>query len=253
MLFAGLADVIVAPWNTTGVPGKFRELGEIPPDKGIAFEPKQALTSIFGSSPSAQRAPIARLKEGNESMLKLPLLEGWNTDNLALQLLGESSTIAAGSNTGFTFPTGLVAGDLVRLPKARPSSLVLTDSAVSPETVDTADYSVDEYGIVTILNVASYTQPFKAAWSNAVIQNTAIMTADPQELWIMAKGVNTVTGVKFLVEFYRVSFDAAKVWELIQLKGAAVAELEGLVLADPSKLADSVLGQFGRVQILAAA
>lgn len=254
MLFSGLVEAKVAPWNTTGKPGIFRTLGELDLDKGVQFEPKLEATMIFGASPQLRRTPMAKLHQTNESVIKLPLLEGWLPDNLGLMLLGNSSTIAAGSHTGFVFPTGMVAGDMARLPVARPSSLVITDSAGSPATVDTDEYSVDEYGIVTMISVGTYVQPFKAAWSSAVIQNTTITTEAGQELWLMMTGINTANSdEKFLVEFYRCAFDPVKTWELIQKKGAQVAELEATVLADPTKAEDAVLGQFGRVQRLAAA
>ena len=74
-----------------------------------------------------------------------------------------------------------------------------------------------------------------------------IFTQALPERYMRLEGINTAQGnAKVLVELYRVAFDPLKELSLISDEYNKF-EMEGSLLADPSKSFDAVLGQFGRI------
>lgn len=78
--------------------------------------------------------------------------------------------IVAGTVTDEVQPAGLVAGDVITTNNKRISSVVITDSAGSPATLTlTTDYVITDAhdGIITLVNVTGFTQPFHVAYAYA--------------------------------------------------------------------------------------
>ncbi|CAH0446249.1 hypothetical protein LMG9673_04774 [Ralstonia pseudosolanacearum] len=74
-----------------------------------------------------------------------------------------------------------------------------------------------------------------------------IFTQPLPERYLRLEGLNTAQGnAKVLVELYRVAFDPLKELSLIS-DDYNKFEIEGSLLADPTKPFDAVLGQFGRI------
>lgn len=151
-----------------------------------------------------------------------------------------------------TFASALVVGDIVWTKFKNLSSIVVKDSAVSPATLvlDT-DYSVLDAarGIIKILNLGTYVQPFRAQYTYAATKMVpAFEGADDQEWQLLCALVNTEANPdqKIDIEVYRVIWDPAKTLALINEEGGSF-DFEGEILRDITKAADSNYGGFMRV------
>ena len=92
--------------------------------------------------------------------------------------------------------------------------------------------------------------PIKAAYAFGETTEIGIFTQPLPERFLRFEGLNTAQGnAKVLVELYRVAFDPLKELSLISDEYNKF-ELEGSLLADNTKPADSLLGQFGRIVTL---
>jgi hypothetical protein len=249
--YSGQGKVRIGTRQANGFPGVFRDVGEIDP-KGVSVEPKLDIFNVKESS-SGNRAILERLIQGREATVKFAFQE-WSAKNLAMQLLGMDIEVDAGTVTGEVLPSGLQAGDLVPLRNPKVSSVVVKDSASgTPATLDASQYEVEsaDYGNLLIKDVAGLTQPLKADYSYAAVTQVPMMVSQLQEVCLRIELINTAdANRKILVELYRVQFDVGKTLALIQEKGIASPDMEGMLLIDTTKPADGDLGQFGRVVLL---
>ena len=233
---------------SNGVPGAFRYLGNVPVG-GLQFS-----TDVYTHSESTtgQRLEDLRIPRSKSAKISLTL-EDFSKENLALALYGAASAIASGSVTNEALPIALVAGDYVRTAKPNISALVVTDSAGTPATLTAGThYEITSavHGTIKFLNVGTFTQPFKLAYSNAAASNVNMFTQNAQELWVKFDAAETVAGQNNkLVELYRVLFDPTSDMELINNETGKLP-LAGSALYDASKVSDAVLGQFGRMVLL---
>lgn len=205
---------------------------------------------------SGQKALVRSFPVGKTATLNATL-HSLNADNLALTLFGTPTSTAAGSVTAEELPT-VVDGDVLSLANPGVSSLVITDSAATPATLDPANYSVDAWGNVTFTSLPTApapTQPFKAAYSYAASEQVSIFTAPQPMVALRYEGVNLAEGgAPVIVELYKIATDPLNELALIST-GTEVAgmQITGGVLLDSSKPANGALGQFGRiVQVKAA-
>jgi hypothetical protein len=104
-------------------------------------------------------------------------------ENLENILHGVSTSANSGTmSTPVNLPSGIVANDVILVPGDHVgiTNLVLKDSAGSPVTVDTADYSFDGSSkLITWIDVSGYTQPFKVR-SRSKCSLTALSPAEAQ-------------------------------------------------------------------------
>ncbi len=206
-------------------------------------------------STSGQRLTDLRVTRGNSASASLTL-EDISAKNLALALYGADSTIASGSVTNEVLSpaSGVVAGDFLRLAGQDVSSVVIKDSAGSPATLTAGThYRVNsaKHGSIEMLNVTGFTQPFKADYSRAQVTNINMLTAARPEQWWHFEGLNTADGNKaVLIDLYKVS---PRPMQNLALISDEVQQFvcEAGVLYDGTKVADTVLGQFGRVALMA--
>jgi hypothetical protein len=164
-------------------------------------------------------------------------------------LRAATNTVATGTIAAEVLPAALVTGSIVKLVQPFVSSVVLTDSASTPATVDAADYQLDaDGGMIRLLDVTGYTQPLKAAYSYAANETMALFSQAKTGYELVFSGVNTAMGnTPLRVELYNVEFDPAENLDLISEK-ANVFTLKGSMLVDSTKDAnDPLLGAFGRV------
>lgn len=247
--FSGQGSVMIGKQQSSGFPGVLRRMGNVP---GMSFTPK---LDVFKhqESESGARSNDMNIILGREAEISIEL-EAWDRKNLALEFLGADAVVNAGTVTAEALPT-VVVGDLVPLKHGRISTLVITDSAAeTPATlVANTDYEIDDaiYGHILIKNIATYTQPFKAAYAYDESINIPLLTENLSTNWVRFAGLNTAaSNAKLLVDYYKVQFETSKVLELIQDKGVAKRSLIGTVLIDTAKKNDTTLGQFGRIQLL---
>jgi hypothetical protein len=155
--------------------------------------------------------------------------------------------------TNEAFPDDLVVGDFVRLAQQKVSSVVIQDAAGTPATlVADTDYRIEsaDHGMIEILNLGAYTQPFNADYSYGGGVNVAMFTQPSPVRWLRFQGLNTADSDKpVLVELYRVQFDPIADLGLINAEYGSL-QLAGSALYDAGKSADATLGPFGRMMLI---
>lgn len=245
MYFSGQGKVFVATRDANGDPLAFRHLGNVPE---LVLAPSTD-TLEHRESTTGQRLSDLRLTRSKSAEFRATL-EEFAKENLALGLYGAASTISSGSATDEVLPDNLAVGDYVRLQQQKVSSVVVHDSAGSPATlVQDTDYQVSsaDHGMLKILSLGAYTQPFKADYSYAGGVNINIFTQAVPERWWRFEGLNTADGdAPVLIEFYRVTMDPLRELALLN-NDVAQFQLVGSILNDTTKEGDALLGQFGRI------
>ncbi len=133
----------------------------------------------------------------------------WSLRVLGLMLHSQQMSTASGSVSNEAFPTSLVVGDEIALDHPYASSLVLTDSTGSPVTVDTDDYELIGHNdrIVRIKGLASYTQPFKAAYTYAAYNTLDFFSQNPEEVYVVFDGIDTEYNQPVLIDLFRTQFN----------------------------------------------
>jgi hypothetical protein len=228
-----------------GKPGALFWVGDAPKcDVSLQTEAEDQKESYSGN-----RLTSARLQKGNSASVAMTL--NWaNSQNLALGLYGTELDVSSGSVSAEVLPTGLVAGDFVVLDHGGVSALVVHDSAGTPATLTPGtDYALDSAngGVVKILNVGSYVQPFKANYTHTASADVSMFTVAPPERYLFLDGVNTVDGTPVRVRLYKVRFDPSSSIPFIN-DGFGQLELNGSVLYDAEAAADANLGGFGKLE-----
>lgn len=251
--YRGQGKVSIAKRNSiTGAPLAFRYLGNT---SEVNFG-LQVQSQSRKESETGQRLPQLRYQVENSASLEFKI-ENATAANWAFAFRSTAGQIAAGTVTGEVCPTGLVAQDIVRTAKPDVSSLVVTDSTGTPKTLPAVtgwSYFNQRTGAIQLLDITTggpYVQPFKLAYSNAAADNVPFFVSPDTEWWFCFDGLNDVdSGRPVKVEFYKCYFDPAQTFPL---KGDAPAtfDIKGAPVYDDTKAADAVLGQFGRVVLLA--
>src|SRR5690606_21011984 len=118
-LFSLQGHIRIGERLASGKPGKLYWAGNVP-EATIALAEE---TTEKNESFSGQRLSYGRLGTSRSGTLNLTLDE-WSLKNLALGLYSAPLNTVGGSVTDEAFPTGLVAGDQVRLDHPYASSLV---------------------------------------------------------------------------------------------------------------------------------
>lgn len=251
--YYGQGRLLIAQRLTGGTLGPWTWLGDV-----SAFSLKLTTEKVeHKESWSGQRALTDSFPVGKTCTLDLTLHQ-LSPDNLALALYGTVSTIAQGTVTGEAFPPAVAANDDVYLNHLAVTDVVITDAtAGAPKTlVPDVDYSLDaDFGRVTLLNVAGYTQPFTRAYAYAATQAVGLFTRAQPVIALRYEGINLADGnAPVLVTLYKVATDPLQELALITT-GTDVAgmQVSAGLLADLSKPANGPLGQFGSIVTVRAA
>lgn len=167
---------------------------------------------------------------------------------LSAALSGTLTSVTGSTVSGETFPT-VAVGDTVSLKYTNVSALVITDSAGTPATLTLGThYTLDsaDHGIVSIVNIGAFVQPFKAAYTYAAHGNITAFTAASVERGLLYQGINTHDGQKYKLVIPRISFglDGALNW--ISNEESPVT-LKGSMLYVPEYANDLVQGPFMRM------
>lgn len=244
MLFSGQGKLYVGKRQSNGNAGAFHFVGNV-----SDFKPALATTTIeHKEATSGQRLTDHRLVTEKNATVNA-VLDDFMKDNLALALYSTPATVAGSTVTAEVLPAGLVVGDFVRTKFPEISAVVVRDSAGTPATlVLNTNYSIESanHGTLKILNLGAFVQPFRVDYTYGGHDNIVMFNAAPPERWLRFEGINTADNNNpVLVELYRVLLDPLAELALIGNEYGAI-NLNGSVLYDETKAADSYLGQFGR-------
>lgn len=204
-------------------------------------------TSEINESWSGNRLVAAEINRSVAASVSMTL-NGANRDNIALALFGTKVDIASQSVTGEVLPTGLLAGDIVRLANEAISNVVITDSAGTPATlVEGTNYRIEDAfaGLIEILDPAAFVEPFNAAYDAAAAESVVLFGSKAEERWIVFSGINTVDNSLAKIDLYRVRLQPTQNLALINEEFGNF-ELQGGALFDAAKAIDPTLGGFGR-------
>lgn len=241
--YSGSGRVYIFERDAQGNPTAGRGLA----DAGEFEVGLQVDTETVIEDQTGDRLTALRLQTAKNATVSIQL-KSWDPKNLALVLYGKQSEQATTAVVGEVLPSALVAGNVVLLANQNVSNVVIKDSAASPATVSASKYAVNGVsGLVEFLDVAGYTQPFKADYSRAAASRVAMFGGDSKkEYWLRFDGTNTADGSGLIVDLYRVALDPASALQLIT-RQVATFPMQGSVLRDETKLESGELGQFGRV------
>jgi hypothetical protein len=244
---SGQGSIYEAERDVSGNPLGFRFVGNVP-----RFEVALNVdTTKHKESTSGQRGTDLELITGKDAELTMTF-QDFNKENMALMLYGLINAIVSGSITNEAFTNPVVVGSPYALKNTKVSALVITDSAGTPATlVAGTDYTADvDYGLVTFLNLGTYVQPFKAAYTKAAQSQVALFKAAQPERWVRFLGINTANANKrFAVDLYRVGFLPTAGLPFIN-DAVADFEVRASLLQDPTKPATGLLGQYGNVMFI---
>jgi hypothetical protein len=247
--FSGQGDVLISKRSSAGVPGAFWLIGNAP-----KFEVKPTMERREHKESRSGARLVDKIQTTTKGGTLDLTFEDIRKDNLALLLSGKKVTLSSGSFTSGapdTFPPGLVVGSVVKLTRPNASSIVIKDSAGTPATLpNNTHYRVldAEHGLIEILNLGAFTQPFKGEYSYA---QTDIVTSfeanDDDEYWVYFAGVNTEGSPdqKIGMDIYRVVFDAAALIALIN-EEQGTFEISARILRDEVRASDANFGGFAR-------
>ncbi len=174
---------------------------------------------------------------------------------LKTYFFGSSAAVAAGTITAVSLGSGLAAGDIVKIPgDYRDITLTyIKDSAVSPATlVNGTDYEIDlAAGMVKILNLGSYTQPFKITGTSSVGTGVGLLQTRKFEKYLRFKGINLADGDQSVtVDLYKVQIKPTKELSLLGTGNEPNKfEVEFEILKDTTKSTTATFGQLGDVKI----
>lgn len=235
----------------TGAIGKWRWIGDV-----SALSVKLATEKVkHNESYSGQVAETRNFTTKKTATLDMTMHQ-IDPDNLSMALYGTTQTTASGTVTAEVIPAGLAAGDIFYLAKQGVSTVVITDSTVTPKTlVQGTDYVIEDaaFGRCRLINIGTFTQPFKAAYSNGATKAVGMFTAAQPILAVRYEGVNLAEGnAPVMVDLYKVATDPLQELSLIST-GSDVAgmQVSGGILLDTSKPVTGTLGQFGAVTQIA--
>jgi hypothetical protein len=218
--------------------------------------------SAFSAKPTTQMIQHRESYSGNNSLTRniahqRDLALDWTfsefrPENLATALYGTNITVATGTVTAESLGATVAVGDEIRTAHPGISALVVTDSTSGTPLVLVAgtDYIVDlTFGRIDILNIGTYVQPFKAAYSYAKRTDTGIFTAVQPDISVLYEGINLAqSNAGVIAEYYKVA--PAPLTELMHIttgNDTAGMAIMAQALLDSTKPASGALGQFGRI------
>ncbi len=218
-------------------------------NSALTTTPKRE-TKTVKESCSGQRLDIAELETGKSLEVKLDMHQ-FDRETLARAFWGTASDVVAGTVTGEALPAGLVAGDYAFLKRPGASTIVLTDSAATPVTLtEGTHYQVVDagQGVLKILDPATLTQPFKAAYSYGAYGNIATFTATAVKTGLIFTGSNQ-DGDKARVIIPKLSLSMSGDFGWIGNE-ESVLSLQGVAFYAEELASDPLFGPFMRIDAL---
>lgn len=252
--FYGQGEISLAERDpTTGLPGKFTYVGDV----SVLTSKLTTTQAKHIESNSGQRSLAASFTVEKSMTLDMTM-HSLSAENLALAMRATVVNTPAGTVTAESLGATVLVGDRVYLANPGVSDLILTDSTpATPKTLQLGvDYSVDpKFGRINILNVGSYVQPFKAAYSYAARKTVAVFTAAQKYYALRYEGVDLANGnAPVIADYFKVSPGVLQELQHIT-SGTDVAgmAITGDVLLDDKKPGTDPLGQFCTITKVGAA
>lgn len=147
--------------------------------------------------------------------------------------------------------TTAVAGESVKLNGVNVSALTITDSTGVPGTLaEGVNYTLDaDYGVITFKDLASFTAPFKASYTEGEIGVSELFSMpDNAEYYVFFKGVDAFGGDPMAFELYNYS---PTVDNSMQFINEEVGELSfggtAHIVQDQVQSDGSLLDGYGRI------
>ena len=198
------------------------------PDRGVAFS-------------------MAQNKSGNVTMTLKTV-----SDPVWALLTSGSWTESAGAAAvqGWTAPTGLAVGELLKLPHQNVSSVVIKDSTGAPVTLQAgvhyqAGADADMAGTYKLLSLQGITQPLKVDYTPGAVKVLGGLKA-PDEDWIVFfNGTNAYNNERHLMEIFKFRFSPDGAISMIS-DGGQYPEfsISGSMQKDETKAVGSAGGQY---------
>lgn len=253
MYFSGQGRVYIASRDEDGDPLAFLHVGNVPElNLELTTDTVEHMESRSGNRVVDK---ILTTKTGVAVNLTL---EDFNAENFAIALFGEEVSVAGASLSGGSaevLPSGLVAGDYVKLAHGKISAVTVKDSTGSPLTlVVDSDYEITnaDTGMLKILDPTGFVQPFKVEYTYAATVRVPMFTQPRKEYWIRFDGLNTADANKpCTVDLYKVSLNPTSALSLISNEFNQFP-LAGTALYDDTKPDTGSLGKFGMLDFLDA-
>lgn len=248
MIYAGQGPIYIGDFNATTL-NIDNEVAVGCGNRSLKLAMSRETLEIKESC-SGQRLTLAEYETGKSANATLELAQ-FDKDMLALALYGTAAAVTGATVTAETMPT-MVAGGIYHTKHPKISSVVVKDSAGTPATlVANTHYRVDDadYGRIVILDLATFTQPFKVDYAYAGYSKIKPFSVAAPVKALRFDGVSTVDGSKVRVILPKIQFSPTTEFNFVGDE-AAVLTLEGKLLYPGISLNDPVLGNFGSIDLL---
>jgi hypothetical protein len=213
----GAGDIKISFLDPNGNPTTWRDVGECPV---IEYGQTAEFVDNFKTGKTGPNLQDLHVLIRRTGALNLQLKEK-TKDNLALIMHGTATSEVAGTVTvPVALPTGILVGDSVLIPGSHMgiTALILKDNATTPVTLAAGtDYTFDGGSrLITFLNVAGFTQPFKVfSYAYTASSGVVLSNATPLPCAVIFDGINlAVAGKKIWTRFDNVTFAPSATYAL---------------------------------------
>lgn len=236
--------------NADGTPGTLAWLGDVPKLQiKLATDKDERQESYSGQSLTSVNSTKAK-----KATFDLTL-NYFSKEVLALALFATVVDVSSGSVTGEALPTGVAAGDVIRLDYRDVTVLTLTGADGTTPLVLGTDYSIESApgGLIKVIDPTHFNDgtgtPASAAtadYTYAASIRVPAFTADAPERYLVFDGKNTVTGETVRIEIPRAQFDPISALDVIS-DALSQVDVTGALLYDSVNAADANFGGFARI------
>lgn len=248
LVYAGQGAVIIGEWDASLKTLKNQyALGNATPVLKLSLERS---TETIKESVSGQRLDYLEYEIAKTGNIELQI-QDIDYRTFAQAMYGIVTDVSGSTVASETLPT-VAVGDLYHTQHPDVSSLVITDSDGAPATL-TPDthYRIDDakYGRITILDLASFTQPLNAAYTYDARTQIKPFTQTGIIRGLIFTGISTADSTQVRAIMPRVSFSPTSEFDFVNENAATLTLTGKLLLADVLS-DDPILGKFGVIDIL---
>lgn len=168
------------------------------------------------------------------------------SDPMMALLFGGSWTEAAASDAvpGWTAPTGLQIGQVIKLPAQNVSAVTVKDSAGAPITlVAGTDYEIDLVAGTIKLKAIPGTQPYKVDYTPGAVKILGGLKAADQDYILQFAGTNAQDGSRVIYEAFKFRPSPEGTVSLISTEYGEY-QVNGSLQKDTTKSSSSAGGQY---------
>lgn len=235
-LYRGQGKVFIA-LVTAGIVGAGKFLGNV---TALTLSPE--VEKIEHKESTSGKRAVDKTLITSRKMTFAATLEDFSAATMATAFQGSKTVISLGTVTGEILPAALVAGDFVALANVDASTIVLSDSSATPAILTAGThYSVEsaKHGSLQILDIATFTQPLKAAYAFGAAEKVDILSGSAKTYELRFEGLNTAEDDKAVLVKARIQLEPGKQLSLIGDEFANY-EISGDVLYTGGRFADVI-------------